>query len=73
VVGADDKVSLRKVKPGDQVDNLWIIDNGVQAGEEVVTDGLQKIKDGIEVKPQAATDEGSPPLPTAPPPERPRG
>jgi membrane fusion protein (multidrug efflux system) len=73
VVGSDDKVSLRKVKPGDQVDNLWIIDDGVHAGEEVVTEGLQKIKDGVAVKPQAAPDGGPPPVPTAPPPASPRG
>jgi len=72
VVGADEKVSLRKVKPGDQVDNLWIIDDGVQVGETVVTEGLQKIKDGSTVKPETALAPSSPPLPAAPPPS-PRG
>ena len=54
VVGPDDKVSLRKVKPGDQAGSLWILDEGVQRGERVVTEGLQKVKDGMEVKPQVA-------------------
>ncbi len=54
VIGADDKVSLRKVKPGDQVGSLWILDDGVQPGERVVTEGLQKVRDGMEVKPQVA-------------------
>jgi membrane fusion protein (multidrug efflux system) len=73
VVGEDDKVSLRKVKPGDQVDNLWIIDDGLKAGEEVVTEGLQKVKDGTVVKPQVEAGPESPPLPAAPPPPSPRG
>ena len=73
VVGTDDKVSLRMVKPGQQVDNLWIIDDGLQVGEEVVTEGLQKIKEGSVVKAQTAPEAGSPPLPAAPPPPSPRG
>jgi membrane fusion protein (multidrug efflux system) len=73
VVGADEKVSLRKVKPGDQVDSLWIIDDGVQVGESVVTEGLQKIKDGSTVKPENAIEPNSPPLPAAAPPPSPRG
>ena len=56
VVGPDNKVTLRKVKPGDQVDNLWIIDDGLRLGERVLTEGLQKVKDGMEVKPQAAPE-----------------
>ena len=49
VVGADDRVALRPVKVGEQVDGLWIIDDGLKAGERVVTEGLQKVKDGIVV------------------------
>ena len=73
VVGTDDKVSLRMVKPGEQVDSLWIIDHGLQVGEEVVTEGLQKIKEGSVVKAQTAPEAASPPLPAAPPPPSPRG
>src|SRR5262249_15488277 len=52
VVGADDRVALRTVKPGQQVDGLWIIDGGLESGERVVTEGLQKVKDGIVVRPK---------------------
>jgi membrane fusion protein (multidrug efflux system) len=51
VVGTDDKVALRTVAVGEQVEGLWIIDEGLQPGERVVSEGLQKIKDGIAVKP----------------------
>jgi membrane fusion protein (multidrug efflux system) len=39
VVGSDDKVELRTVKAGEQVDGLWIINDGLKAGERVVTQG----------------------------------
>src|SRR5262249_31861806 len=58
IVGADDKVTLRRVTPGNQVDDLWIIDDGVRLGERVVTEGLQKVKDGMDVNPQAAPEPG---------------
>jgi membrane fusion protein, multidrug efflux system len=57
VVGPDDKVTLRTVKVGPQVDGQWVID---RAGERVVTQGLQKIKDGVAVT--AKTDTSAPSL-----------
>jgi membrane fusion protein, multidrug efflux system len=58
VVGSDDTVALRTVKAGEQVDGMWIIDEGLRPGERVVTEGLQNVKDGIAVRPMA---EGSAP------------
>jgi membrane fusion protein, multidrug efflux system len=49
VVGSDEKVALRTVKVGQQVDGLWVVNDGLQPGERVVTQGLQKVKDGIVV------------------------
>ena len=65
IVGPDDKVTLRRIKPGDQVDNFWIIDDGLQLGERIVTEGLQKVKDGVEVKPQPAPESSPGPSPAA--------
>jgi membrane fusion protein (multidrug efflux system) len=64
VVGPDDKVALRTVKAGEQVDGLWVITDGLKPGERVVTEGLQKIKDGIVVRPKA--DTSAPAAPAAP-------
>jgi RND family efflux transporter MFP subunit len=52
VVGSDDKVSIRSVKVGDRVGAMWIIESGVKPGELVVTEGLQKVKDGSVVNPK---------------------
>jgi RND family efflux transporter MFP subunit len=64
VVGSDEKVALRTVKPGEQVDGLWVIDEGLRPGERVVTQGLQKVKDGIVVS--AKPDTSVPAAPAAP-------
>jgi membrane fusion protein (multidrug efflux system) len=50
VVGGDDKVSIRSVKVGERVGTRWIIESGVRAGELVVVEGLQKVRDGSLVR-----------------------
>jgi membrane fusion protein (multidrug efflux system) len=50
VVGADSKVSIRTVTVGERVGNLWIVTEGLKAGERVVVEGLQKVRDGAPVK-----------------------
>jgi len=52
VVGSDDKVELRPVKPGERFSLLWAIDEGLKPHERVVVEGLQKVKQGIVVKPR---------------------
>ena len=55
VVGADNKVAIRPVTPGKHAGNLRIIESGVAPGEHVITEGLQKVSDGMEVAPTLAT------------------
>jgi RND family efflux transporter MFP subunit len=50
VVGPDNKVSIRTVTVGERVGNLWIVTEGLKAGERVVVEGLQKVRDGAPVK-----------------------
>jgi RND family efflux transporter, MFP subunit len=50
VVGADDTVAHRPVKITQAVGSDWLIDDGLQPGETVVVEGLQKIKPGATVK-----------------------
>jgi len=52
VVGPDNKVDIRTVKPGERVGLLWVIDEGLKAGDRVVAEGIQKVKEGISVKPK---------------------
>jgi membrane fusion protein (multidrug efflux system) len=62
VVGADNKVEVRSVKVGERTGSLWIIDEGLKAGERVVVEGLQKVNAGMSVTPtpvSKATDAGA--------------
>lgn len=52
VVGADNKVDLRSVKVGEQVDNMWIVTEGIKLGERIVVSGVQKVRMGITVNPK---------------------
>jgi len=51
-VGSDDKVVFRTVKPGEQVGGFWVIEEGLKPGDRVVTEGLQKVRDGVIVRPK---------------------
>ena len=61
VVGADNKVVFRNVKVGPRVDALWVIEDGLKPGEQVVAEGLQSLRDGMTVrtKPMAAAGAAS--------------
>jgi membrane fusion protein (multidrug efflux system) len=52
VVGPDDKVEIRSVKVAERAGNLWVIDRGLQSGERVIVEGLQKVKAGMTVVPK---------------------
>jgi membrane fusion protein (multidrug efflux system) len=58
VVGSDRKVSMRAVKPGQTVGTMWIIDEGLKPGEQVVVEGLQRVKEGSVVTPKPAKLSG---------------
>jgi membrane fusion protein (multidrug efflux system) len=49
-VVSGDKVAFRNVKVGPRVDTLWVIEDGVEPGEQVVAEGLQAIRDGMTVR-----------------------
>ncbi len=51
VVNKKNTVQERKVELGPKVDNLWLVKKGVKPGEKVIFEGLQKIADGVVVKP----------------------
>jgi membrane fusion protein (multidrug efflux system) len=52
VVGADDKVSIRTVSVGDRVGPDWVITEGLNPGERVVAEGIQKVRPGVQVNPK---------------------
>ncbi len=57
VVGPDNKISIRTVKPGEKTGSLIVINQGLQAGERVVVEGQMKVKDGMTVNPKLVSLE----------------
>ena len=55
VVGPDNHVHVVNVKLGPQFGNNWIVESGLEPGSMVVTDNLQKLRDGAAVAPHEAT------------------
>jgi membrane fusion protein (multidrug efflux system) len=66
VVKPDDTIDLRMVKASDRVGTLWVIDSGLQPGERIVVEGVQKVRAGVKVTPLPATiEEGASAAPAA--------
>jgi membrane fusion protein (multidrug efflux system) len=60
VVGADQTVQPRVVKLGPRFATLWVVEDGVKAGERVVVKGLQHIRGGMRVEPTEEPIEPEP-------------
>jgi RND family efflux transporter MFP subunit len=56
VVGADNKVTIKTVKLGPQYGDMWVVESGVQLGENVIVDGLQRVRTGVVVAPTPFKD-----------------
>ena len=48
----NNKIDRRQVKMGPRKDDLWLVTEGLQAGERIVYEGLQAVRDGVVVNPQ---------------------
>ncbi len=53
VVGTDNKVAIKTVKLGPLFGDMWIVESGLQPGENVIVDGLQRVRTGVVVAPTA--------------------
>ena len=65
VVAADGKVAPRPVKVGNAQGNNWVILGGLNAGDQVMVDGFQKLRPNTPVKP-VPWNGGKPAAPAAP-------
>lgn len=50
LIGNDNKVSIRPIKVGPKVDTMWIVNEGLKLGDRIVAEGVQKVRDGMEVQ-----------------------
>ena len=63
VVGSDNKVTIKTVKLGPQFHDMWVVESGLGAGENVIVDGLQRVKTGVTVAPTPFKDTQANALP----------
>ena len=55
VVGADNKAEYREVTLGASANGLRVVKSGLKAGERIVVNGLQRVRPGSLVQPQAVS------------------
>lgn len=82
VIDSDNTAKTRSVQVGPQVEDEWVIDSGLKAGETIIVEGVSKVKDGTNVNPKSvsaakaekasgdsadASSDSSSPSPTASP------
>lgn len=72
VVGADGNVERRNLTTGGTRDNQWIVTAGLEAGDQVIVSGVQKVKEGAPAtakpwQPQAAEAGAAPQAPAKAP------
>src|SRR5262247_1994539 len=59
VVDSDNKAAYREVTLGVFVDGLRMVTNGLNAGERIVVNGLQRVRPGAVVNPKLVSMKGS--------------
>jgi membrane fusion protein (multidrug efflux system) len=54
VVGGDNRVAIRTVQMGQRSGSMWVVEDGLQPGERVIVEGVQKVRSGALVNPKPA-------------------
>jgi membrane fusion protein (multidrug efflux system) len=52
VVGGDNKVKMQSFVPEVRISEYYVVKSGLSAGDKIVYEGVQNIRDGAEIKPR---------------------
>lgn len=63
VVNQENKVELRQLKASRTLGSDWLIEEGLNPGDRLITEGLQYVRPGVEVKVSEATNVKKPASP----------
>ncbi len=63
VVAADRKVAQRRITVSEQRNGAWIVESGLEGGEDVIIEGLQNVTEGSVVDVVANTPPSQPAVP----------
>jgi membrane fusion protein, multidrug efflux system len=66
VVDQHNKVKIQKFNPQTRISHFYIVDSGLEPGEKVVYEGVQEIRDGMEINPSFISMDSLLTTPTAP-------
>lgn len=64
VVGADQTTAYREVTLGAPVNGLRVVTAGLKPGEQIVVNGLQRVRPGVQVAPTVVTMDAKPEMQT---------
>lgn len=56
LVGPDNKVTIKTVTLGPVYKDMWVVNSGLQPGENVIVEGLQRVRTGMTVTPARFKD-----------------
>jgi len=54
-VDQSNKVATHNVEMGDRIGEMWVVNSGLNPGDRVVTEGVNKVRDGAVVNPKPET------------------
>ncbi len=60
LVGADNKAHIQSVKMGRRYGQMWIVEEGLHAGDRIVVEGVQKARNDAPVNPKPWTPSPAP-------------
>jgi membrane fusion protein (multidrug efflux system) len=55
VVDANNRIKVQPVQVGSRIGEMWVIQQGLKPGDQVVSEGTSKVRDGEQITPQADT------------------
>lgn len=51
IVNSDNQVETRQVEMGRRIGAFWVVNEGLKASEQIIVEGLQKVRPGVKVRP----------------------
>jgi membrane fusion protein (multidrug efflux system) len=57
IVGDDNKISIRPVTTGERAGQDWVVTGEIKPGDRVVAEGVQKVREGLQVSPVIFTEK----------------
>jgi membrane fusion protein (multidrug efflux system) len=68
VVGADNTATIKVVTLGPRDGSMWVVEKGLNPGDRIVVEGIQRVRSGMKVAPKEAAASADAAAPGAPAP-----